>query len=317
MMLLRFRKQGRRKVFAGKVGTTNSRSEVESDSGQNIQTEMSPSGAISTSSACDITMVNWMIQYTDLDQERHNFMSNDRSMSLESRHAADVQQRPTGIARSEPSSVHDQADDLALERLIERANLMFEELKEDFRSTITTIQKDRRQIAILEQKLQKTQSQLQTHDTERLLVRKKWKKASSELNKARLTSFGRLRFTDGDLIDAVNQLRYDIRAFSAQYFTGAMQKSSTLSHGENLYLWKYMLEATSEPAIYLMSDTAASSLVQSFLWRVIVGEIFEKFCWIPQLRGYVTGIYDSIRSGKWLSQAEYIFPHSLLTSLSH
>ncbi|KAF5977538.1 hypothetical protein FBULB1_6470 [Fusarium bulbicola] len=87
--------------------------------------------------------------------------------------------------------------------------------------------------------------------------RKLWKKAAMEHDKFRASGQGFYQITDEYLVELINHLRLNIRDLSIQYFDERKG---------------YMR--------YLESPTRSHEVVQAFLWRVIVHEIFEKFEWL-------------------------------------
>jgi hypothetical protein len=112
---------------------------------------------------------------------------------------------------------------------------------------------------------------------------------------------GMYQLPDSDLVNAVKQLRYQIRNFSLQYFDGKAPEQPGDTPTQNF--WKYMLETTvtgQDHHAYLMSEAKGPVVIQSFLWRLLVGEIFEKFCWAPSLRESMTRVYEALRSGRSL-----------------
>ncbi|KAK8036835.1 hypothetical protein PG994_015332 [Apiospora phragmitis] len=135
------------------------------------------------------------------------------------------------------------------------------------------------------------------------VYRKKWAKAVSQLDQSR--SCGQYKLPDSDLTRAVYQLRYEIENTIAQYFT--ITPSEHTVNTPNNSFWKYMVEATPGSHDYrdhLSSTTRGEHLIQSFLWRLLVGEIFGKFRWVPSLQESLSRIYETLRPVKEAPEAE-------------
>ena len=144
--------------------------------------------------------------------------------------------------------------------------------------------------------LQETQERLQRTTATLEEVRKYWKKTASQLDQFRSQGTRLYQLSDSDLTTSVKRLRYDIRAFSLQYFAGKSHgQSGDLPAGD---FWKYMHETTpgsDDYQAYLMSQTRGPIVIQSFLWRLLAGEIFEKFCWVPWLKKSITQVYQALQ----------------------
>ncbi|KAF4436065.1 hypothetical protein FACUT_6756 [Fusarium acutatum] len=112
--------------------------------------------------------------------------------------------------------------------------------------------------------------------------RKLWKKAAMEHDKFRASGQGFYQITDEYLVELINHLRLNIRDLSIQYFDGIALKGDRFTFYEPDYL-KHLDNTTLERdgfMRYLKSSTKSHEVVQAFLWRVIVFEIFEKFEWL-------------------------------------
>jgi hypothetical protein len=127
---------------------------------------------------------------------------------------------------------------------------------------------------------QQAQDDLRQKSIEMEEIRKRWKQAARELGKCRSQSQGFYQITDNYLIELTIQLRYNIRSFAIQYFEGELRKAPKLEKTE---YWKTYMEFTTRGAIscetYLLSQGKCPSIIQAFLWRFLVGQIFDNFRW--------------------------------------
>ncbi|KAL4962024.1 uncharacterized protein BDV14DRAFT_112200 [Aspergillus stella-maris] len=111
-------------------------------------------------------------------------------------------------------------------------------------------------------------------------MRKRWKQAARELDKTQSQNQGFYTVTDNYLIDLTMQLRYNIRNFAIQYFgSDGKEKVGKFEKGKE---WeKYMATTTPESSdceVFLLSEWR-SSVIQAFIWRFLVGQVFDHFRW--------------------------------------
>ncbi|KAF4947058.1 hypothetical protein FGADI_10688 [Fusarium gaditjirri] len=112
--------------------------------------------------------------------------------------------------------------------------------------------------------------------------RKLWKKAAMEHDKFRASGQGFYQITDEYLVELINHLRLDIRDLSIQYFDGVAFKGDRFTAHKPSYL-RHLDSTTLERdgfLRYVKSSTRSHEVIQAFLWRVIVIEIFERFEWL-------------------------------------
>ncbi|KAL4744873.1 hypothetical protein BDW72DRAFT_208658 [Aspergillus terricola var. indicus] len=111
-------------------------------------------------------------------------------------------------------------------------------------------------------------------------LRKRWKQAARELDKARSQSQGFYQITDNYLIELTTRLRYNIKNFALQYFDGELKGPRPRFDKPKIWA-KYMQTITPEPldCEILMLSERRSSAVQAFIWRFLVGEVFDHFRW--------------------------------------
>ncbi|KAF4338995.1 hypothetical protein FBEOM_7082 [Fusarium beomiforme] len=126
-----------------------------------------------------------------------------------------------------------------------------------------TIEKDQK-LKELQEKCDMTSEDVMKKDQDAVKFRKLWKKAATEHDKFRASGQGFYQVTDEYLVELINHLRLAIRDFSIQYFDGQSLKRSKFSG--------YMK--------YLRSPTKSPEVIQAFLWRVVVDEVFQKFEWL-------------------------------------
>ncbi|KAI0969939.1 hypothetical protein F4678DRAFT_437014 [Xylaria arbuscula] len=115
---------------------------------------------------------------------------------------------------------------------------------------------------------------------------KRWKKAASKVNLQPSQTNAPDQLSDSDLISLAMQLRYKIRTFSAQFFSGSMSsRSQELPRGNySKYMFNVAKTGADQYLPLLMSESKGSFMVQSFLWRVLHQEVFGCYLWAPQLR---------------------------------
>ncbi|CAM1509777.1 Fc.00g001120.m01.CDS01 [Cosmosporella sp. VM-42] len=119
-------------------------------------------------------------------------------------------------------------------------------------------------------------------------MRKKWKKTAVELNKLRRSGQGFYQVTDRELIDLIGRLRHDIRNFTIQHFGEHLPKRWTLDLTK--YHNRYLKRTTPDPkdyVRYLGEERTCPKIIQAFVWRVLVGEVFDQFHWMGDRAYYV------------------------------
>ncbi|KAL3455941.1 hypothetical protein BJX64DRAFT_294551 [Aspergillus heterothallicus] len=117
------------------------------------------------------------------------------------------------------------------------------------------------------------------------VLRKRWKAAARELDKARSQNQGFYQVTDNYLIDLTQQLRYNIRNFAIQYFGGELKNGKPTLESKPAYWDKYMAPTTPgslDCEVLIMSSERRPSVVQAFLWRFLAGHIFDQFRWAAE-----------------------------------
>lgn len=124
----------------------------------------------------------------------------------------------------------------------------------------------------------------------------RWKKAAKELDGLRVQGQGFYQVTDNYLCDLIIQLRYKIRDFGIQYFSEELSKCPRFEPNR---VWKDYMVSTTRDRSYLdlveCSETRPS-VIQAFLWRVIVQEVFCKFRWAGSASSPVTKLSKDLES---------------------
>ncbi|KAL4813280.1 hypothetical protein BDW67DRAFT_168595 [Aspergillus spinulosporus] len=131
---------------------------------------------------------------------------------------------------------------------------------------------------------ERMQQELHQKHSELDVLRKRWKQAARELDKARSQSQGFYQVTDNYLIELTTRLRYNIKNFALQYFDGELK--GPRPRFDKPKVWdKYMQTITPEPLnceVLMLSDRRPSA-VQAFIWRFLVGDVFDHFRWAGEL----------------------------------
>ncbi|KAL2856683.1 hypothetical protein BJY01DRAFT_242727 [Aspergillus pseudoustus] len=106
--------------------------------------------------------------------------------------------------------------------------------------------------------------------------RKLWKQTARELRKATQTQ-GTYQVTDSQLISSIQQLKYSIRNFAIQYFTGI---NGPRLHRDHFDAWVSPATLGTRAYVdYIRSPSRCSSIIQAILWRILVKRIFDQFLW--------------------------------------
>lgn len=111
-------------------------------------------------------------------------------------------------------------------------------------------------------------------------VTARWKSTAELLEKEKLRAQNRglYRVTDAYLEEMIIRLRYNIRSFAIQYFSGAIPKRLKFEVNS---LWKRCKEPItggSDGCLdYMESSEKRTHIVQAFLWRIIVYRVLNRF----------------------------------------
>ncbi|KAL4917173.1 hypothetical protein BDW62DRAFT_88205 [Aspergillus aurantiobrunneus] len=108
---------------------------------------------------------------------------------------------------------------------------------------------------------------------------KLWKQTARELRKIKQAP-GLHQVTDSQLTGHIQQLRYSIRDFAVQYFTGITR--SRVSE-DRLDIWDACMVSTTPGTDayqdYIRSPSRCASIIQAMLWRLLENRVFNKFVW--------------------------------------
>ncbi|KAI1422315.1 hypothetical protein F5Y12DRAFT_717548 [Xylaria sp. FL1777] len=147
----------------------------------------------------------------------------------------------------------------------------------------------------LQKDLEETRDNLERTVEKLQRVEKLWKKTASQLDQLQSKGARMHQLSDSEVIGLVMQLRYAIRNFSLQYFEEKAPQQSREAPINNLINYMPEISGLHDYHDYLLSETKGPIIIQSFLWSFLVGEIFEKFCWVPSLRDSVAKVYMALR----------------------
>jgi len=123
-----------------------------------------------------------------------------------------------------------------------------------------------------------------------------WKKAAKQLNGLIAQGQGHHQVTDSYLCGLITQLRYKIRDFGIQYFSEKLPKRPKF---EQNWLWKEHMASTTRDESYadfVNYPETRPSVIQAFLWRVIVHEVFSKFRWAGPASSPITKLFKDLES---------------------
>ncbi|KAL4988108.1 hypothetical protein BDW68DRAFT_187438 [Aspergillus falconensis] len=155
----------------------------------------------------------------------------------------------------------------------------------------------------------RAQQELRQKNSELDVLRKRWKQAARELDKARSQSQGFYQVTDNYLIELTMRLRYNIKNFALQYFDGELKGPKP--RFDKPKIWdKYMQTTTPEPidCEILMLSERRPSAVQAFIWRFLVGEVFDHFRWAGELGVTLRNMCLFLRPGQYQGSMDPIVP---------
>jgi hypothetical protein len=131
----------------------------------------------------------------------------------------------------------------------------------------------------LESEKQHWKSQVTQYDEKLKDIKSRWKQAAKELNGLRAQGRGFYQVTDNYLCDLITRLRYRVRDFGIQHFS---EELTTRPKFEQNRVWNEYMVSTTRDESYLdfvnCSETRPN-IIQAFIWKVIVREVFCKFRW--------------------------------------
>ncbi|RWA04177.1 hypothetical protein EKO27_g10928 [Xylaria grammica] len=186
-------------------------------------------------------------------------------------------------------------DETLLYKLPDKVDGLEEEIR-SLREAVNKLQQGKHKEAALQSDLKKAEDDLRQTRENNEELNKRLKKAAKQLNEQRSRGVGMGQTSDSDLINSVRQLRYLVQRFSVQYFTDTTPRQPGVASTHNFE--RYMAEATGcdDYDSYLMSNETEPGVIQSFVWRLLLGEIFEKFRWASGLQDPMIRVYEALRS---------------------
>lgn len=121
----------------------------------------------------------------------------------------------------------------------------------------------------------------------------RWKQTAKELNSLRAQGQGFYQVTDNYLEGLVTRLRYNIRSFAIQYFSGKLSK---IPDFEKNSVWQQCMDVVIEKAKGQLDFTSDKRIlmVQAFFWRILVNRIFYKYKWAGTNAGSMRQIHDAL-----------------------
>ncbi|KAM0240126.1 hypothetical protein ACHAP5_008046 [Fusarium lateritium] len=177
------------------------------------------------------------------------------------------------------STEHSMAMDIDDRQMEQRQNLAEDTLEAQIASLESGLQEKDQKIQDLQLECEDLNRAMDEKDEEAVKFRKLWKNTAKELNKFRANGQVFYQVTDEYLTELINHLRFIIRDFSIQYFDGRYLRADTTGCYRNNYA-HHLKGIGPERHYYITSPTCCYQLVQAFVWRVIVKEVFNKFEWV-------------------------------------
>ncbi|EXK79041.1 hypothetical protein FOQG_16309 [Fusarium oxysporum f. sp. raphani 54005] len=194
--------------------------------------------------------------------------------------------------RQKPNEVILEAQLADLKTQLQERDHKLKELEERCEMMSNGTLKKEQKLKELQDKCDNISKDADKKDQDVIKFRKLWKKAAMEHDKLRASGQGFYQMTDEYLVELINHLRLVIRDFSIQYFDGIALKKDFFTYRPS-YI-KHLERTTSDRdgfLWYMGSPTQSHEIIQAFLWRVIVSEIFNKFEWL----GAETSAYLHLR----------------------
>ncbi|EFX01587.1 hypothetical protein CMQ_8053 [Grosmannia clavigera kw1407] len=151
--------------------------------------------------------------------------------------------------------------------------------------------------------LETVRAELKSKYTELVDVRRRWKQLARELEKAKRQSHNVYQITDQELVQRFERLRYNISNFSMRYFG-----IGTMTTYRTQYFKKYLTTVIPDGHKiyhYLDSKVYRPILLQSFLWRVISGEVLDFALWAGGENGSLQNLLDLLWPDKPKTDPSY------------
>ncbi|KAL6232784.1 hypothetical protein BDW75DRAFT_232501 [Aspergillus navahoensis] len=216
--------------------------------------------------------------------------------------------QPVDETEEDPAYNHDAA---ACRMLAEEMKQRIEQLEVDLANapSADSVRALQRSLQAESTQRERAQQELRQKNSELDVLRKRWKQAARELDRARSQSQGFYQVTDNYLIELTTRLRYNIKNFALQYFDGELKRPRP--RFDKPKIWdKYMQATTPEPLdceILLLSERRPSA-VQAFIWRFLVGEVFDHFRWAGELGVTLRNMCLFLRPGQYPGSIDAIVP---------
>lgn len=149
--------------------------------------------------------------------------------------------------------------------------------------------------AALREKLKEMQNIVKKTTGELETCKNRWKKVATQLNRLQTRGKGMHHVTDGEIVRLVRQLRYGVHSFSIQYFNGAEPHQTVELSTSGLEAYVPQSSELIDYSKCMFSKEKGPVVLKSFLWRYLVGEVFDKFFWIPSLCEPMAVVCEALR----------------------
>ncbi|KAI5921604.1 hypothetical protein F4810DRAFT_677812 [Camillea tinctor] len=126
-------------------------------------------------------------------------------------------------------------------------------------------------------------------------LRRHWKSVTTQLTQVRPEGQAFPPITDDTLVQATQRLRFRIHSFAVQYFGDEQTFNPRIDITEVAPFDKYTWSTKSWKKIqtsYLKSPTRRPILVQAYIWRSIVNNVFGCFLWAAGCHWSVWNLYS-------------------------
>ncbi|KAI0891530.1 hypothetical protein F4806DRAFT_482253 [Annulohypoxylon nitens] len=144
---------------------------------------------------------------------------------------------------------------------------------------------------------QERQARIRVEDETRQLssrlksIQTKWKRTASELDQVQRQSRNCKPVTDEELKGMVRQLRYNIRSFAIQHF------SDRAGYGQTETKLEFASYMPASEGHYLDRPENFPPLVQVFVWKILMGQVFDCFRWAGSVSESFDEIWGHLVSG--------------------
>ncbi|KAB8272951.1 hypothetical protein BDV30DRAFT_211266 [Aspergillus minisclerotigenes] len=153
------------------------------------------------------------------------------------------------------------------------------------------------EIKRLRNELQAERQKLKNAEESSRMQQKKYKQALIENNKLVSQSQAFPLMTDSYLISQVEHLRQEIRNFAIQHYDGDTFNGPNKGNLDPAF-WRHYMEPTTRtyaPEDYLEVSEMRPMVIEAFLWRVIVGEVFNNYWWAIRIQRALSRVMNFVK----------------------